>query len=183
MPEKIEKGPLTPNLVDKINEALKELGSTARWTKAPEFLKEYRPLKDKTIVLVDDVDMVLKAFVPGLMVATDGKAFFVQYKGQPLQELTEQILQRNPDLILLDYNLEEEGELKGTELARELLRQKFSGDIVGFSSERAAEQEFQKVGVKRSINKEAGFPEESIKELAELVKPKEEPGVKSEPAQ
>lgn len=162
--------PEQPQLLDKINSTLEQLGSTAKWKRAPERIEGTDILKDKTILFVDDVSDVLQTFVPDLMVATEGKSVFMTYKGQDLKEFTEQILAVNADIILMDYHLDSDLEygLKGSRIAS-FLRRNFNGVIVGFSSETAGVSKFVEAGAIGSIKKNPGNPEASIKALAELI--------------
>ena len=154
--------------IDKINLILKELGSTAKWKRAPEKIDGTEVLKNKTIVMVDDVQGVLEAFVPDLVITTDGKATFIKYTGQSTEELIDQIQQSKADVVLLDYHLSQA--LKGSEVTRVLLGAGFNGSIVGFSSDSDAKRDFQQAGALGSVDKEAGFPKSSVSKLAELLK-------------
>jgi hypothetical protein len=58
---------------------------------------------------------------------------------------------------------------KGAAVAREMTDQGFAGSIVGFSSDDYVRREFKEVGALGAIDKEAGFPEASIKKLASLL--------------
>lgn len=152
--------------IDKINATLKELGSTAKWKRAPERIEGTEVLKDKTVAMVDDERGVLEAFVPDLMVATDGKATFIRYGGQSVEDLIKQIWQTKADLVLLDYHLSEM--LKGYEITRALIDAGFAGSVVGFSSDNDAKRKFKEAGALGSVDKEAGFPKSSVSKLAEL---------------
>ncbi len=154
--------------IDGINATLKELGSTAQWKKAPERIPGTESLKDKSVVMVDDERGVLEAFVPDLMVATDGKAAFIQYSSQSIDDLLNQIQASNANVVLLDYHLSEM--LKGAAVARTLLEKGFAGSVVGFSSDSSAKREFQEAGALGSIEKEAWAPESSVGRLAELLR-------------
>ncbi|MFA6270037.1 MAG: hypothetical protein WC657_02395 [Candidatus Paceibacterota bacterium] len=162
------EGPQEPiNLKDKINETFEKLGVSARWRKAPEAIEGTKVLKDKTIVMVDDVVGVLESFAPHLIVATEGKASFITYNGQPLEELINQILESNPNLVLMDYHLS--GTLKGSEVIRKLKEANYDGDSVGFSSDNNTTMDFENAGAVASISKEAGYPEASVKELSQKI--------------
>lgn len=164
--------PATPEeyravLLEKINQILADLGSTGKWRKLPESFAEYEALRGKKIVMVDDVKMLLENFMPILMVATDGNASFVQYTGQAMDELIEQIARNNPDIVLMDYHLSEY--FKGSGVVRALKEQKFSGQAIGFSSDARAAREFTAAGADGTVNKGAGLVEEAVKELADLI--------------
>ena len=164
--------PITPEthgtvLLKKINKALADLGSTAKWKRAPEFLENYMPLKDKIVVVVDDVKAVLENFAPHLIVATNGNALFIEYKGQELDELIQQIMDYNPSIVVMDYHLSEN--LKGTSVIKALRVQNFQGGAVGFSSDSHTAGAFSAAGAKGSIDKGGHFPEQSVEELANLI--------------
>jgi len=168
-----------PVLLDKINTAIKELGGGAKWKRTPEHLDGTEVLKDKTVVMVDDEIGVLEAFVPNLMVATDGKASFIRYDNRSLEQLVAQIQEAKADVVLLDYHLSRgperafpftPGELEGSEVARGLVGAGFTGSIIGFSSDTYVKREFQDAGALGAINKSPGFPGDSVKELAQLLK-------------
>jgi hypothetical protein len=154
-----------PDLLSKINTTLAKLGSTAKWIKTPEFRAEYKPLQDKKIILVDDSVAVLENQMPKLMVATNGKALFVLYKGEPIEELIKQILSQNADIILMDYTLSEE--INGS-MAIDLLRQEgFTGKIIGYSSSKDSNMEMVKHGAVGTVDK---FKMDSVRLLGELIK-------------
>ncbi|TSC78407.1 MAG: N-methyl-transferase [Parcubacteria group bacterium Gr01-1014_29] len=154
-------------LLEKINKALADLGSTGKWKRAPEFLEGYAPLRDKTVVMVDDVKTVLENFAPHLMVATDGKASFVEYKGQKLDELIQQIMEYNPNIVVMDYHLSEN--MKGSSVIKALKKQNFAGEAVGFSSDNHTTKEFMDAGAKGAVDKGGYSPEKSVEELANLI--------------
>ena len=99
---------LKPDLLDRINRALKELGSSAKYKKAPKYKPGFEHLRDKTVVIVDDVYGVLEGFIPEMMVASNGNADFIHFTNQSKEELVRQIMEKNPDIVFLDYNLSDE---------------------------------------------------------------------------
>ncbi|MDO8669651.1 MAG: hypothetical protein Q7K65_05145 [Candidatus Buchananbacteria bacterium] len=172
MPESPEKMELKPDLLEKINQALKELGSTLKYKRAPEFKKEYESLAGKTIVMVDDIVDVIEAIMPDLMVATDGHADFVKYDQQDINQLIEQIIAKNPDIVLLDYHLS--NQLKGSAIAGSLKGQGFEGDIVGFSSDSGAKKDFEKAGITACVEKEAYNPSATISSVGKIFSEEKE---------
>jgi len=154
-------------LLENINRTLTELGSTGKWKSTPEFLEGYEPLKDKIVVMVDDVKTVLENFAPHLIVATDGKAFFIEYKGQKLEELIQEIMESSPNIVVMDYHLSEN--LKGTDVIKALKGQNFSGEAVGFSSDSHTAREFTDAGAIGVVDKGGYSPENSIEKLATLI--------------
>ena len=154
-------------LLEKINQTLANLGSTSKWKEAPEFLKEYEPLKDKTIVMIDDVLNILENLAPHLIVATEGKASCIKFESQDLDELVQKITESNPDIVLMDYHLSEN--LKGEDVVKALKEKGFLGDIVGSSSDPRTAELFANAGAKGVIDKGRLDAEDSVKELADLI--------------
>jgi|GEM_PF-4402494 len=169
MVDRSDLGPEAQNqaLLEKINACLEKLGSTSKWIKAPEFLPEYEALRDKKILLVDDVVNVIEGYIPDLVVATQGKADFILYNGETLEQLVQHILQTNSDIVLVDYNLSQS--LKGDRVIKEM-RNQFSGKLIGFSSNQWNNEKFKEAGADGSVEKQSWSIEVSIKELAELLK-------------
>ncbi len=163
-------------ILDKINSALQELGSTSKWIRAPDFFPEYESLRNKKIVMVDDVINVLENYAPDLLVATDGKANFIHYNNETLDELVKKIISmsgiktkiiaHNPNIVLLDYHLSRQ--LTGSQVAM-ALKKHFSGDIVGFSSDETTNKNFTEAGVKGCVDKGSATPEQTIQALGKLM--------------
>lgn len=102
------------------------------------------------------------------MVATEGNAGFVKYDQQAVKEVVDQILKQNPDIVLLDFNLSHE--LKGDAVCRMLQDENFQGKIIGFSSDRYSDREFEKAGVTAIVPKATHKPSQSVLDVAEAVK-------------
>lgn len=162
-----EHEPQQPTVIEKINASLQELGSSTKWKRAPEFKEEYESLRGKKVLMVDDVENVLVSFIPDLMVATDGEASFIKYNEQDVKELAQQIIEQNPDIVLLDYHLSDN--LKGAVVAACLNDKGFEGGIIGFSSDSGVQNEFAKAGSLGCIDKNAGEPNLSVEELCKIV--------------
>lgn len=160
---------VTSYLLEKVNQLLYKIGSDFKISELPKLrLAEIRPLKDKKIVMVDDDEEVFRVFIPLLTVATNGKADVVGHFGQSLNELIEQILELNPEVILLDRNLSMG--IDGVAVAQKLIEKGFDGNkIIGFSSSRDADQAFKKAGIRGSITKNPSFSYLAIDQLASLV--------------
>lgn len=154
-------------VLSKINQRLSELGSTAKWRRPPGSFREYEVLKGKTILMVDDIQGVIEGFVPDLMVATNGNASFIHHKEQTAEELADKIIETNPDIVLLDYNLAHN--IKGDTIARLLKEKGFAGESIGFSSENEHAGKFIRAGALGCIEKSTYEPSDSIKKLAEIV--------------
>jgi len=143
---------LKPDLLDRINRALKELGSSAKYKKAPKYKPGFEHLRDKTVVIIDDVYGVLEGFIPEMMVASNGNADFIHFTNQSKEELVRQIMEKNPDIVFLDYNLSDE--LKGSAIAKQLKSEGFGGDVIGFSSDPGTSRDFQNAGARACLNKD-----------------------------
>lgn len=154
-------------ILEKINKALADLGSDSKWRRAPEFMAEYLPLKDKVVVMIDDIKEILENFVPHLMVATEGKSSFIEYKGQKLDELVQQIMKYHPDIVVVDFHLSDY--VKGSSVVRALKEKNFAGEMVGFSSDSHVAREFTNAGAKGAVEKNNAYPERSVGELAKIV--------------
>lgn len=123
-------------------------------------------MKDKTVLLVDDMETVIDVFHPLLVKETDGKAKFICHRGESAAELADLIFKLNPDLVLLDFNLA--GGIKGAAVGKELVGRGFGGVVVGFSTVDAAE-DFKAAGVTYFVPKSIHQPERSVGELKRLV--------------
>jgi len=156
------------DMLKKINDACLALSSTRTQRRLPPFLKEYEPLKGKTLVMVDDIPMILTSFAAGLTVATDGKASFIRHADQNMDELVQEIMKYNPDIVLMDNSLSKN--LIGPNVIRELKKQGFNGDAVGFSSAPEAAKDFANAGAKGFVDKVSST--DPIIELAKLFSDK-----------
>jgi CheY-like chemotaxis protein len=139
-----------PNL-ELVNSALRKLGSKLEYIKSPDYFPEYDKLKGKKIIMIDDVFMVLENILPDLVVASDGNAEAIHYTNQKLEDLILDLMDKNPDILILDYHLSDG--LKGVEIAIGLKRLGFEGKIVGGSSESDKGKEFIKAGAVGNIDK------------------------------
>ncbi len=148
--------------------ALKEItGEEPHLGNLPEAIKGTENLEGKRIIMIDDDTDTLASFVAPLLVATQGKATFVPYGGQTEKELVAEISASGADIVLLDYHLS--SLMDGTSVAEALLDSGFPCKVVGFSSDKTADQAFKKVGTMGAINKDPSMPEMSIRKLAEVL--------------
>ncbi len=156
----IESNPV----LELVNNALEKLGSKMKYIKAPEYFPEYDALKGKKIIMIDDAFGVLENILPELVVASNGNAEAIHYTNQKLEELVVELLDKHPDILILDYHLSDY--LKGIEIAKELNKAGFEGKIVGGSSESERGKEFMKVGAAGNIDKTEYPTSDTIKHLA-----------------
>ena len=172
----MEEKPTTPinpeeahrlKILAKINAALKSLESSATYRRAYEALPEYKPLENMNIAMVDDSANIGEAFIPHFMIATNGNMSFILHKDQSLATFVKKILEVKPDIVLIDYTLE--NGIKGDDLARLLLYEGFSGKIVGFSSSAFYNKKFTDIGA-LAVKKDTSEPINSVIALANLIK-------------
>ena len=116
----------------------------------------------------DDIE-VLERFVPHLVAATEGNARFIRYTSQKLEALAGEISDPKPDIILLDYKLS--SMLTGEDVTESLIANGIDSLIIGFSTAdlTLSRKLFQGAGAFDAINKNQFSPQNSIKELADLI--------------
>ncbi len=153
-------------ILGKINNVYFSLGDEQRDVNIPEYLDKYKNLKGKKVLMVDDIAGLICAFAPSLMVATDGNMSFIFTENQSSGELMTAIIKANPDVVLLDYNLAR-GVFFGSDIAELLKANGYTGKIIGFSTEKIANERFDKIGIK-TIEKDGVNPAESVKKVAEI---------------
>ncbi|EKE25356.1 MAG: N-methyl-transferase [uncultured bacterium] len=154
-------------LLNKINEAMKELGSKSKWLKLKEAPDGTEILKGKRIVMVDDLRNILTSYVPDLIVSTNDHAGFVLHEQQSIEELAEQIIEKAPEVILMDRKLA--NGINGADVTRSILQKYPKTKVVGFSSEGDA-TDFLKAGAVGFVKKDTWEAAGSIKQIAELLK-------------
>lgn len=165
-------------LLEKLNQALaNEVGSKMKWKRPLDGLETYGKLKGEVLVMVDDSKEILEAFAPHMMAATEGEASFIRYRNEDLNPLVDNILQRNPSLVVLDYSLpteesmddyDVEDKLNGAQVARALRARGFNKKIVGFSSQKSAVNEFTSAGADGAVEKDAFDIQKSVEGIAAL---------------
>ena len=162
------KPELSPeDLKNMVNQTLLELGSTMKFKKVKEAVPGCESLLGKRIVMIDDVKDVLESFVKDLVVASGGNASFILHKDQLLGELVNEVIQRNPDIVLVDGNLA--GDIKGDMVIEELRKNNVNAKAIVFSSDShmADRVKFKHIDF---VKKEAHDPESSVKRVADIVK-------------
>lgn len=155
-------------LLRKAQSTIEEVtGVKSDLEKLPKPVEGAEILKEKTIVLIDDDRDVFESFIPHLMVATEGKAIFIAHGGQSEEEIIREISESGANVVLLDFHLSMR--IEGTNIAKALKDSGFSGAIIGFSSDKTADQAFKKAGALGAINKNTNAPEVSIRKLAQVL--------------
>ncbi len=115
-----------------INRTLEEFGHMEACTDLPVLAKGCEFLANRRLVVVDDVQVALSAFIPAFTLATNGQARFLLHDRQSLIRLAEEVLQMRPYAVLIDGQLA--GNARGTELACLMRKLGYKGFLVGFSS-------------------------------------------------
>jgi len=160
-----------PLLLETINNIMNELNKEAPWLKGnlktiPEFLPEYEKLKGKKILWIDDTANLIGKLAPHFVVATDNNFSFVLHKDQSKGGLLQEVLDKNPDIILLDYSLA--NGVKGDILAKILIAEDYTGKIIGFSGDGTITDHFKNAGVE-AVHKDEDNPSKSLKDIANLI--------------
>lgn len=154
-------------LLQSVNVTLAGLQSTLKYKRIFDAIPGCEVLRGKKIVMVDDMQSVLESFVAPLMVVTDGHALFMQYKGQLLEDLLQELLAAQPEIVLVDFHLSET--VKGDALVRMIAERHPEITCIGFSSDKDAKHPFLKAGVQGVAPKEAHDPDVSLQAVAKLI--------------
>lgn len=157
-------------ILAKVNAVVTELGGWApylRNLRTPEYREEYSALKGKRVLIVDDSSVVIQYLIRELMVATDGNASALLYRGEDVAVLVREIIEKAPHVILMDYHLSEA--LKGTAVMEGLSQVGYAGIVVGSSSDEKRNSEFAQFGAVGCIDKTALDTGETVKKLALIV--------------
>lgn len=150
-------------LLECINHALEDMGSTMRYKRIPDAFPGCESLKGKHITMVDDLKIVLEGFLAELMVATDGCAQFIHQQEQTVDELVDEVFAKKSDAILMDYMLQG---YHGDTVVRRIRERNPSLLCIGFSSMAGA---FDHTGIP-SVRKNAWDREKLFQEIAEIVR-------------
>ncbi len=124
-------------------------------------------LRGKKVMLVDDSEDVLRAFIPPLMAATEGRALFLRPHGEDAAALAKAITARAPDVVLMDGELS--GGLQGFAVVRELQAVRPQVRCIGFSSAEGLRETFLAAGAVGFVEKHAGDPWGSLHEAAVML--------------
>lgn len=154
-------------LLKKANTTLEELGLNARYKKLKETIEGCEVLKGKKIVMVDDLVNLMQLFAGDLTVATDGNASFILHTDQTENNLSKQIIDAHPDIVLMDKNLG--NNLSGVDITRNLLNNNSSITVIGFSSESSAGKEFLSAGARGFVDKDTTDTVETIRNIAKII--------------
>lgn len=171
-----EKNVTPESLLASVNKARAEHGGTGAvrlvWiTRLQELFKSCN-LAGKSVMYVDDRELLLETFAPSLIVATNDNAILHHHKefDHTVGSLVGAIRRQNPDILLLDYNLTKESQqiVTAEPVVMGLRHRGFPGLIIGFSSEDKGSEAFEAIGVK-AIEKHTGDPDASIIQLSQYL--------------
>lgn len=167
-------------LLDKINFYLKDLEDFFPYSRLSEYYPEYQFLKGKKVIMIDDQPMPIELNFPYLVQATDDNASFILYKDeQNFEDVIKKILNDNPDIVLIDYDLSRGNYIsngrggliedqKGTTIIRESIKRGFKGKFIGFSGEGRG-TEFEDAGAIGSVKKLGDLDSNAIVGVGELI--------------
>jgi DNA-binding NarL/FixJ family response regulator len=148
-------------VLERINDFLKLLGSTAQYIMLPEVSEKVtQNLSDKKIMIIDDNRRVLERWVPELVAATKGKADMYWHNSAESTNpalVVNDIELSNPDIILLDYELC--NGLKGSDLVAGIKEKLPKAIIIGFSSDSGFNYKLEEAGTDGSAPKSASTEE------------------------
>ncbi len=139
-------------LLTKTNEYLRMAGNAGQLTELPE-VSGLEDLAGKKILYVEDTPETLQAFIPQFVAATGGTADFILYKKQTLEQLAEEISERNPEILLIDGFLDtiKNGEtissIEGAEVCHAVQKLNPKIKCIGFSMGSAAGRQFEAADV------------------------------------
>lgn len=119
--------------VKKAGHVLKEVTDILDHTK--EYKKEgVERLRKSRVMVVDDLSGEIMKIYPYLVAATGGNASYICYLEQGVDELCRQIGEDNPDVVLMDYQLEGKT-VTGDEVVRKLVETRPDIKCMGFSKD------------------------------------------------
>lgn len=118
-----------------------QLGVTTNWPRVAPPLEHAPALYDRRVVMVDDSPDMMAACAPALLAATNGKAKFLLHSGETVEQVAKQILDLEPELVLMDGELT--GKTRGWSVTAELFRLAPRLPTIGFSSSATYEEQFQ----------------------------------------
>lgn len=153
-------------LSDLIADRAKELGIRIHADHLPTMPPGLEALAGRKIVLVDDGLDVVAAFLVPLMMVTEGEAEFVLQNTQSMDQTIDEILEKDPEIVLLDEYLRG---LRGHQLIGPLLQKKPGLICLGFSNAESTEKIFLESGAKGFVFKEQTDPWRTLEHVVRLI--------------
>ncbi len=163
-----KKGISKKALLKMINDTLRSLETEMEFRKLPPRIPGCEILEDRTIVMVDDTVELLMFFAAPLMMETGGKAHFILHKRKSLVQLLEVVLEKNPNIVLIDGLLAED--IKGYDLVALIKKERPEVLCIGFPAGPEFNKKFMVAGSEGVVIKRLDNPEEVIRQIAEIVR-------------
>lgn len=130
-------------------------------------------LADKRIVLVDDQQKAIDAFLPALQKVTNSRAVGVLYRNHDIVAIRDMILAQNPDIVLMDFQLGPGHGINGDAVVYDMLRHtklfRHPITFVGFSSQMERRKDFMTAGAHAFVQKNVLDVQGSIRQLAHEI--------------
>lgn len=159
------------DLLEKIKQAYKHC-DLVRVEEISKVRKvQFDDLINCNMLLIDDSQLVMAAFIEPLMYATNGNASFLWHRDQSPEQLMDQVVEKKPDVVLIDANLEDG--LRGYHLIPLLKNRLPNASFIGFSTAPSTRDAFMAAGAIGFVEKDISDPERNLREIAEVLKNRE----------
>jgi len=152
-------------ILDLVKQSLKDVGETYEEAHLP--CPPEGKLAGKTILQVDDELLMLQTFIPYLASASAKKAIGILHKGEPPDEIVAKVIERTPDIVLLDYCLADQ--INGSSLVAPIRKALPDALIIGFSTGAYYEQLFTQAGADGFLIKKTYEVARLPSQLASLI--------------
>lgn len=141
-------------LLHRIHAAFDVLGIHENCSAVPLVPEGFEAFRGRKILLVDDADVVFRAFVPALMAVTSGSAIFLKVRDEGALELANLIVSQSPGIVLMDGELSDH--LRGFEVVKVLKVLRPDMTCIGFSSAEGFREAFMRAGATGFVEKRTG---------------------------
>ncbi len=137
-----------------------------------EIIDRTESLREQKILMIDDESNMIERFMPKLLVATNGKAYFILHNQKSADELVEEIMKKQADMILMDLSLAYY--ITGTDITSRLREKGVNTPIVIFTASNTDDEMYRRglkiCGASDVIHKSEYDTDGSIREIAEFMK-------------
>lgn len=154
-------------MLEKIDAAYASIGSMSRAETLPVLPRSLQALRGKKFLMIDDSRSMLEAYVAPLVTATRGHADFLLHTGQTISEMVAEVLQRRPDVVLIDANLAMS--MTGMDLVPFLMEELPRLCCIGFSKDEFYREPFLRAGASAFVEKQVVDPVFALYEIARLL--------------